>query len=308
MTPIETPPERKKLKRNDRKLNRSLIKTVIVTVTGAINALVSTLTGFGAHVSFSPMLTWMLGFNAEKAQASALNYAVFASAIGFFVTAMIQKNLGMLASRGGLIFVGATVGVIAFSQFAPKLQDVNRRRLMQTLGLFLAIFVGRQIPLQSKLTESSIHFALFDQWWQIVLIGVAVGAVTQTSGLVSGVVMFPAIWMLTGVEERGVLRGSNPYETVGICLFVVFLASLLPAWGYYQKGVADRVYANASFAGALIGGVIGGLTLTNLLEKAVVTLFTILAILLVGSELYRLFWNSLPTVAPPEKIDNDDTT
>ncbi len=306
MTPIETPPERKKLKKNDRKLNRSLIKTVVVTVAGAINALVSTLTGFGAHVSFSPMLTWMLGFNAEKAQASALNYAVFASAIGFFVTAMIQKNMGMLAGRGSLLFVGATVGAIAFRQFAPKPEDVNRRRLMQTLGLFLAIFVGRQIPLLSKLTESSIHFALYDQWWQLALIGVAVGAITQISGLVSGAVIFPAIWMLTGVTEKGILRGSNPYETVGVCLFVVFLASLLPAWGYYQKGIADRVYANASFAGALIGGVIGGVTLTNLMDKTIATLFTIFSMLLVGRELYRLFWNSLPTVAPTDKVDSDD--
>ena len=281
--------------RKERKLNRSLIKSIIVIVVGACNALASALTGIGAHITYAPMLTWMLGFSSAKAQGSALNYSVYASGITFLVTAYFQKNGFFLAGRGALVFIGATFGAMALKNLTPKPNDFNRKRLMQTLGLFIAIFVGREAGFMDRLNESQIHFALLHDWWQIALVGAGVGALTQTMGLVSGVILFPALLMLTGIVDQGTLRGLNAYEAVAICLFVVFLASLLPAWGYRQKKLIDADYVNFSFIGALIGGIGGGVLLTNLQPRFIVMFFAIICILLSGRELYRLFWHALPT-------------
>ncbi len=280
--------------KKERKLNRSLIKSIIVIIMGAFNALVSALTGIGAHITYAPMLTWMLGFSSEKAQGSALNYSVYASGIAFLVTGYFQKNGFYLAGRGALIFIGATFGAMALAKFTPKPDDFNRKRLMQTMGLFIAIFVGREAGHIDPLNEGQIHFALLHEWWQIALVGAAAGALTQAMGLVSGVILFPVLLMLTGIVVQGTLRGLNAYEAVGICLFVVFLASLLPAWGYRQKKLVDLDYVNFSFIGALLGGVGGGILLTNLQPRIIVVFFAIVCILLSGRELYRLFWHALP--------------
>ena len=281
--------------KNVRKLNRPLIKTMIVFFVGAFNAALSSVTGIGAHITFAPMLRWMLGFSAEKAQGSALNYSIYASLFAFVVSTLVQKNTLSMAGRGTLVFIGATAGAFLFSRLTPNPEDVNRRRLMQTLGLFIAIFVGREAGFMDRLNENQIHFALYSQWWQIALVGAAAGALTQTMGVVSGLILFPALLMFTGIVDHGTLRGLNPYEAISICLFVVLLASSLPAWGYRQKGLADNDYANPAFAGALIGGALGGgAILMNLAPRTVVAFFAFICIVLAGRELYRLFWHSLP--------------
>src|SRR5689334_20568563 len=78
----QTPPPT--VRRRRKPLNISRIKSVIVFVVGSLTALGGALTGLGAQVAFAPMLTWMLGFNAEKAQATAMRYAAFAAAASVF--------------------------------------------------------------------------------------------------------------------------------------------------------------------------------------------------------------------------------
>src|SRR5947209_3676821 len=113
-TTMNTPPEStsKRMPRRRRPLNVPLIKALIVLVIGGVTAVGSALTGIGAQVSFAPMLTWMLGFNADKARGTAMRYAVFVS-LAAFIGMMVGQGGGKIAGYCGigvLLSLGATVG------------------------------------------------------------------------------------------------------------------------------------------------------------------------------------------------------
>ena len=123
-----------------RKLNQSLIKSVIVLLAAAVSALGSAMSGIGAHLGFAPMLAWMFGYHPEKAQATALRFSLVAALATILTYCALQDPAGhaahgrdlvgyllyktlhhasLHASRGLFLAVGATFGALAAAPVTP---------------------------------------------------------------------------------------------------------------------------------------------------------------------------------------------
>lgn len=285
-SPSQMPGNR--LPRRRKPLNIPRIKSLIVLCVGGMTALGSALTGIGAQVAFGPMLTWMLGFHAEKAKATALRYAVYVS-FAAVIGAWIGQSGAKIASYCGMglmLAIGATAGAIFSVRLAPSPIQQARRRMMQSIGVVLALFTAVQAGHLTSLTMNSLHYAYWNAWWALLGIGLAVGVLTQVTGLAGGVLMVPALYFLGGL---------NAYDSVMLSMLVTALVSLLPAWSYVRQGLADPAYGNYAVIGGLIGGVIGGLSLMRFQERFVLMFFAVIAMFLSARELYRINMEALPT-------------
>ena len=281
----QSSPQARRKKRKP--LNISLIKSAIVLVIGFLTAVGSAVTGLGAQVAFAPMLSWMLGFTAEKALAAALRYAVITS-LGVVVSAFVQHQTpsGLLL-RGFMLFFGATIGAVLTAKLSPKPQETTKRSLYLSIGMFLTMLVIIQTTRQSWL--DSPHFATWNTPLALLALGGVVGMLTQAMGLASGILLFPALYYL---------GGFSAHYTVLLSLLVVALASLLPSWSYAQKGLVDTSFGNTALVGGLLGGLAGGWILTRVPEKGILYLFAVIAMFLCAKEMSRLS-EAKPPQAPP---------
>jgi uncharacterized membrane protein YfcA len=268
-----------------RKLNIIPIKQGIVLLAGFFTAVGSAVTGLGAQVAFAPMLSWMLGFNVEKAQGTAMRYALFAvgtAIIGLSVAGLrpVSYLLGSL-----LMFIGATVGAILTAKLAPRPDDVRKRQIFQTLGALLMVAVILQTA-QSNLFRPPF-LAQWNSPFALLGIGILAGALTQALALPGGMLLVAAVHFLSGFR---------PQEAVAFSLLVVLLASFLPAWSYARRGLADSTYGFPAAVGGVIGGLLGGLLLPRIPDKWVMYFFAVVAMFLCARELARL---ALEKPSPP---------
>ncbi|HZT41821.1 MAG TPA: sulfite exporter TauE/SafE family protein [Chthonomonadaceae bacterium] len=284
---IDNTQENRGSARRRRKLDLSRIKAYIVFVVGVVTALGSGLSGLGAQVAFAPMLTWMLGFKTEKAQATALRYAAFVSAAAV-AGAFFAQTLGHKTSLnppvmpaavwfyGVLLFLTATLGAVIARPLTPSPAMSRWKQTFQTIGVGIGLFVLINISHQTLLNA---HVPDMAGWPRIALIGLGAGVLTQILGLASGVLLVPALYYLGGYSAQ---------QAVAQSLMVVTLASLLPAWTYARRGLVDPVYGNAIILGGVIGGFAGGMLLAHTPEKIVLSLFALIAMFLSARELSRL--------------------
>ena len=313
----ESPQPRPGARRRRKPLNITGIKSIIVFISGCATAVGGALTGLGSQVAFAPMLTWMLGFGAEKAQATALRYAAVAAAAGVFGAyaahqmSMDPNAAGIVRSEttptqfwplglligGLLIFVGATIGAVLTARFAPKPYQVGKRRIFQTIGVGVGLFVITQVRLIAVTsTYGEAHYALWHSfphyaWPALLLLGALVGGMTQVLGLSSGVLMVPALYFLGGYTAA---------QAATLSLLVVVLASLLPAWSYSRRGLVDATYSLPAALGGLFGGLLGGLTLAHLSAKFILGLFAVIVMFLSARELSRMALEPPPPGPEPQ--------
>jgi uncharacterized membrane protein YfcA len=302
---MTVPPGRPGTRRTGRKLNQPLIKSVIVALSGTFTAIGSAVTGLGAHLAFGPMLTWMFGYGTDKAQGTALRFSIIAAlttVISYFVvvssarhagvgyaTALQSAEIPLHLMRGEFLLIGSTLGAILAARFTPKATATGLLRALQSIGVVVAIFTVTEAMHLTAVTRSNTHYAQLSSWWQIILLGVGVGAVTQITRLAAGTLMVPALYFLTAVPNTVLgLRPLTPPEAVIESLIVVLLAALLPAWGYAQRKLIDGTYAFPAALGALVGGALGALLLNNLQERVILILFGIVAMFFAAREISRL--------------------
>jgi uncharacterized membrane protein YfcA len=230
-----------------RKLNREGIKTAIVFYVAVLTALGSALTGLGAQVAFAPSLTWMLGFAPEKAQATAIRFAMLtasAGVVGFLVSAGLPDAFLL---RGLVLVLGATLGALLLAPVSMRPAVVALRPAFQTLGMALALFVIVQTARQSVFETG--YYASWNGPGSLFLLAATVGALTQVMGLPGGLLLVPVLRFLAGIPPR---------EAVALSLLVIAIAGLLPAWSYGRRGIVDTMYRLPTTLGAGLGGFIGG--------------------------------------------------
>ncbi|HZP81993.1 MAG TPA: TSUP family transporter [Chthonomonadaceae bacterium] len=263
--------------RRRKPLNLTAIKSGIVFCVALVTAVGSALSGLGAQVAFAPMLTWMLGFAADKALATALRYAAFtafAAVVGAFVAKVTPTAF---VQRGLLLVIAATAGAILAAPFSVKPGMVAQRRLFQSLGVLLTLFT---IVHTARLTAWDVpHFAVWNSSLALAGLGFVVGALTQVMGLASGTLLIPALTFLAAFKAK---------EAVALSLLVVALASALPAWSYARRGLADATYGNWAVLGGIVGGFAGGLLLAKVTDSFVLLFFAVIAMFLCGRELARM--------------------
>jgi uncharacterized membrane protein YfcA len=266
-----------------KKLNLGAIKANIVFGVGLITAVVGGLTGLGTQVALAPMLTWMLGFSAEKAQATAIRFAAIA-AIAAVAGALFRASIPALyLARGLALFVGAFAGAIVTASPARRLQTVGARRVTQTLGIMVMLAVIGQAGRASQF--SLPNFAHWDTPGALFGLGVVVGALTQLLSLPGGALMVPALYLFGGFA---------PVHAITLSLLVVALASVLPAMSYSRRGLADDRYLFSTTLSAVLGGALGGCLLPpqgahDLFHyRILIMVSAAIAMFLCGRELSRL--------------------
>jgi uncharacterized membrane protein YfcA len=224
--------------RGRRKLNQPLIKSIIVLIAAAVTAAGSAITGIGAHLAFAPTLTWMFGYAAEKAQGTALRFTLLAALTTLITCLVLQDHAATHITRGLLLVIGATLGAVIATPITVKAHATGARRALQAIAIIVAIFTITEAAHLSALTRSEAHYAHWIAWWQLLLLGLGVGAITQAARLTGGTLLVPALFFLTAVPDRLAATGLRPLtaaEAVIEALIVVFVAALLPAWGYAQR-------------------------------------------------------------------------
>jgi uncharacterized membrane protein YfcA len=310
---MTTPPARSGARRRTgRKLNQPLIKSVIVVISAIITAIGSAVSGIGAHLAFGPMLTWMFGYGTEKAQGTALRFSIVAALTTVITYAVVGESASHPGGgyptgfqvaqipwhivRGLLLMIGSTIGAILAVRFTPKASATALLRGLQSIGVVVAIFTVTEAMHLSAVTRSNTHYAQLSAWWQILLLGLAVGALTQVTRLAAGTLLVPALYFLTAVPNGYLgLRPLTPAEAVIESLVVVVLAAILPAWGYSQRKLADSTYLFPATLGAIVGGALGGMLLNNLQERAVLMFFGLIAMFFAGREIARLAIQPAPS-------------
>ncbi len=270
-----------------RKLNVSGIKAGFAFVVACLTAVGSAITGLGAQLMYAPSLSWMFGFRTEKANIIALRCAAYASLATVIVLGRNGTlHLSHLISAVVLI-IASTAGAVLGAGLTVKQENLNQRRIFQILGVGLTLWTFVQAS-QISYLNSTVNLAHWNSYGQLFGVGILAGLITQMSRLLSGVVLIPALYFLSGFSA---------HQSMGIALMVVFLASLLPNLSYARQELPEPTYLNPSVIASLVGGIAGGLLLLRVSEKWVLIAFALTAMFLCGRELTRIYYDSLPT--PP---------
>ena len=274
-----------------RPLNVSGIKTVIVFAVGWITALVSGITGLGAQSAYAPMLTWMLGFAPDKAQGTALNFAAWtalAAVLGAYAAGAMPAHFIV---SGLVLVIGAIVGALLAAPVVRKLQGQGWRRTFQSIGIALMMAVIVQVSHTSSLLAGKPNIAEWQSPGLLLLLGVGVGAATQVLGVAGGTLLVPALYFFSGlrsVSSGASVLGNHAAPAVGLSLFVIALASTLPAMAYNRKGLVDDSLRTPIIVAGLLGGFCGGWILPSITARVVMVVSAFIAMFLCARELARM--------------------
>ena len=238
-----------------KKLNISLLKSVIMGALGLGTAFAFGLAGIGAQVAAAPMIQFLLGFVEERTRGTALGFAMMVSVGGV---------IGFILSGGrvdfGLAFVlalGATIGIVltARSAVEPGLSTV--RRAGQSIGIVLAIYVFGE-AVRHRIGGPQPFFPAIpglNPLFSGLMLGGLIGAVSNVLQVANGILLVPALVYLLGVE---------PPKAIAISLAVIAMASFLPALSYASRGAVDRSVGTWMTIAGLAGGLAAGLLLGRL--------------------------------------------
>ena len=268
-----------------RPLNVGKIKATIVFGVGWITALFSGLTGLGAQAAYAPMLTWMLGYAPEKAQGTALNYGAWtagAAVMGAMAAGAMPSGFVL---SGVMLLIGAIVGAIVAVPLAKQLQGQGWKRLFQSIGIALMLVVIVQTSHTGSLYTGRPNLAEWNSPGLLLLLGLGVGAATQVLGLAGGTLLVPALYLFSGIRNG---NNNQAAPAVGLSLFVIALASALPALAYNRKGLVDDTLRTEIIAAGLLGGFCGGWLLPNVLARFVIMMSAAIAMFLCARELARM--------------------
>jgi len=291
-----TKPLRKR-KRLNKKLNVTAIKTTIVFFVGMATGFGSALTGLAPQTGLGPALRWMLGFAPEKAQGTALRfvcYVLFAALVGVSIGHGVEAPL--LLGSGLAAFVGATLGALIALPLAKLTALRASRRLFLTAGMGVMLYL---VTDSARLGLYHVHDVSPVNLFAVAGIGLLAGALTQAGALPGGLLMVAGLYYV---------GHYSAVQAIATSMLVIVMASLLPSWGYAQRGLVDTDYSGAMITGGILGGITGGIILAYTVHgpKPVLMLFGVVAMFLCARELYLLTLATPEEPPPPApEIDSD---
>lgn len=268
-----------------RKLNVSAIKSAIVLASGGGVATLSGVTGIGATPIYAPILTWMLGFNTDKSQGTALTFAAWMSCAAVVGAAVGAGTPSGILWQGALLAIGGIIGAALLLKVSKQLQGVAQRRMTAGLGILLTLAVIVQASHVGGTFMVRPNLFAWNSPWQLLLLGIGVGGLTQLMGWASGTAMVPALFFCTGIAG---VNGNRASAAVTLSLLVVAIASILPVLAYRAKGLVDNAYHNPMVIGGVLGGFAGGWLVGHLDERPVILVSAVVAMFLCARDLSRL--------------------
>lgn len=238
-----------------KKLNVSLLKSVIMAVLSLPTAFAFALAGVGAQVAAAPMIQFLLGFVEDRTRGTALGFAMLAAVGG-----VIGSILGGSPVDFGLaltLAIGATVGTVLTVKAAVEPRFATIRRVGQSIGIIVAIYVFGE-AVRHRIGGPQPWFPAIQQLNPLLpglLLGIVTGAVSNALQVANGILMVPALIYLLGIE---------PPKAIAVSLAVIAMASFLPAMSYASRGAVDRTVGTWMAVAGLAGGLAAGMLLARL--------------------------------------------
>lgn len=170
--------------------------------------------GGGGSILTTPLLIYVLGFDAKAAIAGSLFVVAVTSAFGL----ILYVRRGLVRWRTGLVFGGAgMVGAFVGGQIGVRLPGSFLLAAFAVMMATTAVAMirGRRQVLGAKREEHPLARILLD--------GVIVGLVTGLVGAGGGFLVVPALVLLGGLPMSA---------AVGTSLLVVLMKSIAGLFGY----------------------------------------------------------------------------
>lgn len=246
-----------------RKLNVPLIKSVVMFALGIGVGVGEAVTGIGAQVAVGPMLIFLLGFAAEKAGGTALVFSLFGAAAGAFGAHRAGVPIHVVDAL--ILALGAVIGAILTAGPAadPRAQNSLKRarRVGHSLVMLLGVYVLSAV-LRPRFGGLSAPLPFLQTTGGLFVVGLVCGALSQLFQISSGVLLVPALVLLTG---------RAPAEAIAMSLIVAAAAAVLPAITYTTRGLVDSRFGPWMALGGALGGLAGGLLLGYLARESGIT-------------------------------------
>ena len=258
-------------------MNLDPVKGFVVSVTGAIGAIMSGISGLSPQGALAPSLTWLVGSSREKARGTAL----FAAAVGAPVSAaVIMARTGASATYLYLAlvsFLGATIGALVGVRTGPPRATRVPERVGALAGMAVTVYLMVQAAHLSKF-NTDFHLYRSTSASVVFLLAIAGGALTQVLGLTGGLAYLSIEYLFTGLTF---------HRVVLLSLLVIAIASALTVPASVRRGAVDQRYRGAVAAGCAVGGMIGGIVfaLPAFTERAAIACSAVMGMFLCAREL-----------------------
>lgn len=211
---------------------------------GAAAGLLSGLFGVGGGIIMVPLLVALMGMAHKTASSTSLLAIVpiaGSAALGYAVTGSIDYQAGLLLLVGGV--AGGQLG----GWLLPRMRTSSLQLGFGILTLVTAVRLLAPAPEHPLIPVGSLLGALL-----LVVVGVAAGVLAALFGIGGGVILVPALVLLTGAGAD-VARGTSLLVVIGTALTAV---PRLVRAGYVDVRaglVAGLIGAPAGVAGAALG-------------------------------------------------------
>lgn len=238
---------------------------------GLISGIFGGLVGLGGAGIMIPLMTRLAGLTQHQVHGTSLVAVVFAGVSG----GMAYAQKGFVDWRAVLILaVAASVTARFGARYCVSLPGWKLRKFF---GIFLivvsALLFGK--PLLDALTFSPLTGLWKDL--SLVVIGLATGFIAGLLGIGGGVLMVPAMVLITGMTQH-IAQGSS--------LFCLMAAGTVGAYTHWRKGNVVLRILLGLVSGIVLGAYLGGSVANFLPEEVLRTLFAVVLILL-GVDLIR---------------------
>jgi uncharacterized membrane protein YfcA len=211
---------------------------------GLVCGLASGLLGIGGAVIMVPLLVAVLGLTQHRAHGTSLVVTIFtasAALIGYARGGYLDLGLALTLAAGSVI--GSPLG-------ARWAQATSAATLRRAFGVLIALVGIRlflvQLPEGQLIPTDGVPGILAH-----VLLGFAVGVLSGFFGVGGGVVLIPALVLLSGVPQ---------HLAQGVSLLFIIPTVLVGGWTHYRLGNVDtRIVlplAAASSAAAVLASLV----------------------------------------------------
>jgi uncharacterized membrane protein YfcA len=264
------------------------LKKGILSSTGLVLGLISSLTGIGAQTLSTPTIEFLLGFPPEKNAATSLAFSFFCAASAT-AAVLLLHHIPISFTYCFLLTLGATVGALLSRKQSMNPRFKHLRQIAHSAAFFLAVFTLRE-----ALANRIGGIVSFTPDWftdhkasAAILIGLGVGFLSSLFEISGGILFVPALIFFSPVFYQ-------PPSAIYSSLYVVTLASIIPLFSYSTAGLIDQSSGRFMAAGGILGGILGGVLVSIVLPAiADVVLYSIAAILICAWSMYRIYNNDL---------------